>query len=288
MKILSAAIVLLLALAAADSVFVVREGHAALLLQLGRIDSAALPPGLHFKLPFAQRADVYDTRAIVTESEPERYQTSDGDAVLVGFYVRWRIIDPQAYYRATSGEELQATQQMMPLIRDALRSQLLSHTMLELIGGDGAIGTRLRALVDPETRRRLGVQILDVGIERVEFPDETADAVYKRMQADAKAQAAALRAQAQDKAASIRSEGERQAQSLLAQAQKDAAAARGEGDAQAAKIYAAASARDPQFFQFWSDLQTFRDTFGDGHAVIVLDRDSPLLKEISGANTSNK
>jgi len=287
MKMLGAAIVVLLALAAANSVFVVREGHAALLLQFSSIESAPLEPGLHFKLPFVQRADLYDTRAIVTESEPDVYQTRDGNAAQVGFYVRWRIIDPRAYYRATAGEELQATQQMTPLIRDALRSQVQAHTLAELIGGDnGAIGTRLRTLVDPETRARLGVQVLDVGIERVEFPDEAADAVYKRMQASAKAQAAALRAAGEDRAAAIRSDGENEAQALLAQAQKEAAAARGEGDAQAAKIYAGASAKDPQFFQFWSALQTYRDAFGDGHAVIVLDRDSPLLKDISGANVT--
>ncbi|MGH8211936.1 MAG: SPFH domain-containing protein, partial [Rhodanobacteraceae bacterium] len=181
MKMLGAAIMLLLVLAAGNSVFVVREGHAALLMQFRSIEGVAVDPGLHFKLPFVQRAEVYDTRAIVTESEPNDYQTRDGNAVQVGFYVRWRIIDPQAYYRATSGEELQATQQMTPLVHDALRSQVQAHTLADLIGSDnGAIGTRLRTLVDAETRDRLGVQILDVGIERVDFPDPAADAVYKR------------------------------------------------------------------------------------------------------------
>ena len=72
MKMLGAAIVVLLALAAANSVFVVREGHAALLLQFGSIESAPLEPGLHFKWPFVQRADLYDTRAIVTRLRAER------------------------------------------------------------------------------------------------------------------------------------------------------------------------------------------------------------------------
>src|SRR5690348_18384638 len=153
MKVVAALIVLILALAGADSVFVVREGHGALLLQFGRIASAPLGPGLHVKFPFAQQVDVYDTRTIVSESEPERYQTGDGNAVDVGFYARWRVLDPQAYYRATAGEELQATQQMMPLIRDALRSQVQARDLRDIIAGDGAISTRLRALVDKETRR---------------------------------------------------------------------------------------------------------------------------------------
>lgn len=288
MKILAAILVLILALAGADSVFVVREGHGALLLQFGRIAGPALAPGLHFKLPFAQQVDVYDTRAIVSESEPERYQTADGDAVDVGFYSRWRVADPDAYYRATAGEELQATQQMMPLIRDALRSQVQAHDLRDIIAGDGTISTRLRTLVDKETRERLGIELLDVGIERVEFPDEAADAVYKRMQANAKSEAAALSAQAEEKASGIRAEGEHKAQEILAKAQQDAGAIRGEGDAQAAKVHAQTSAEDPQFFAFWSSLQAYRAAFDNGRAVIVLDRASPFLKEFGGANATNK
>src|SRR5690348_1749887 len=258
MKVFAALIVLVLALAAADSVFVVREGHGALLLQFGRIASAPLGPGLHVKFPFVQQVDVYDTRTIVSESEPERYQTGDGNAVDVGFYARWRVLDPQAYYRATGGEELQATRQMMPLIRDALRPQVQSRDLQDIIAGDGAISARLRALVDKETRARLGIAILDVGIERVEFPDEAADAVYKRMQADAKSQASALRAQAGEKASGVRAQGEHQAHEILAKAQQEAGAIRGEGDAQAAKVHAKTSAEDPQFFAFWSSLQAYR------------------------------
>ena len=286
MKVLAALVVLLLVLAGADSVFVVHEGHGALLLQFGRIASAPLAPGLHFKIPFAQQVDVYDTRTIVSESEPERYQTADSEAVDVGFYSRWRVADPDAYYRATAGEELQATQQMMPLIRDALRSQVQARDLRDIIAGDGAISTRVRALVDNETRKRLGIQILDVGIERVEFPDETAAAVYKRMQANAKSQAAALRAQAEEKASGIRADGEHKAQQILAEAQQDAGTIRGQGDAQAAKVHAQTSAEDPQFFAFWSSLQAYRAALSNGRAVIVLDRQSPFLKEFGGANTT--
>lgn len=288
MKVLAALIVLILVLAGADSVFVVHEGHGALLVQFGRRVSAPLAPGLHFKVPFAQQVDGYDTRAIVSESEPERYQTADGVAVDVGFYSRWRVADPDAYYGATAGEELQATQQMMPLIRDALRSQVQANDLHHIVAGDGAISARVRALVDKETRKRLGIEILDVGIERVEFPDEVADAVYKRMQANAKSQAAALRAQAKEKASGIRAEGERKAQAVLAQAQQDAGTTRGEGDAQAAKIHAQTSTQDPQFFAFWSSLEAYRAAFENGRAVIVLDRQSPFLKEFGGANANNR
>lgn len=287
MKIVAVLILFLAALAGADSMFVVREGHAAMLLQFGKIERSGLEPGPHFKIPFVQQADVYDTRAIVTESEPDRYQTADGNPVQVGFYLRWKIVDASAYYRATSGEELQATQQMTPLVRDALRSEVQGHNLGDLIGGDnGVIGTCLRTLVDKETHARLGVTVLDVGIERVQFTDETADAVYNRMRANAKSSATALRAEGSQKAAAIQADGESKAQQLLAQARRDSETARGEGDAQAAKIYADASAQDPQFFAFWTSLQAYRKAFGSGRTVIVLDRGSPFLKDFGGGENA--
>lgn len=285
MKIAGAVIALLVLLALADSVFVVREGHGAMLLQWGRIEQSGLAPGLHFKLPFAQQAGVYDTRAIMLESEPDRYQTADGAAVQAGFYARWRIVDPVVYWRATGGEESQAAQQITPLIHDALRSGMQARKLADLIGGDeGAIAAR--GLVDSETRKRFGVAILDIGIERLGLPDEAAGALYDRMRANAKSGAAAIRAAGEEKAADIKAVGERKQQALLATAQKAADTTRGEGDAQAARIYADAAAQDPQFFAFWSSLQAYRKAFGAGRTVIVLEPDSPFLREFFG-NAAN-
>ncbi|MEO6968578.1 MAG: protease modulator HflC [Rhodanobacteraceae bacterium] len=282
MKIAGAVIVLLLLLAGVDSLFVVREGQGALLLQFGNIVESGFAPGLHFKWPFAQQVGRYDTRAIVLESEPDRYQTSDGAAMQASFHARWRVVDPMAYYRATGGDELQASQQITPLIRDALRSEIQAHKLGELIDGNGAMDTRARTLVDNETRARLGVAILDIGIERLGPPDEAADAVYNRMRANAKSDADALRAAGEEKAAVIKADDERKKQTLLADAQKAADTARGAGDAQAAKIHADTAAQDPQFFAFWSSLQAYRKAFGNGRTVIVLEPDSPFLKEFSG------
>ncbi|MEO7148415.1 MAG: protease modulator HflC [Rhodanobacteraceae bacterium] len=286
MKIVGALIVLLLLLAGVDSLFVVREGHGAMLLQFGNIVRSGFAPGLHVKLPFAQQASVYETGTIVLESEPGRYQTADGDAVQAGFYARWRIVDPMAYYRATDGEELQATQQITPLIRDALRSEVQTHKLGDLIDDNGGIGARARVLVDNETRKRFGIAILDIGIERLGPPDEAADALYNRMRANAKSDATALRAAGEENAAGIKADGERKKQALLADAQKAADTTRGEGDAQAAKIQAAAAAQDPRFFALWSNLQAYRKAFGNGHTVIVLEPDSPFLKEFFG-NAAN-
>ncbi len=288
MKAAVAVIIAILALAGADSLFVVSQGHAAMLTQFGRVERSGLGPGLHTKIPFVQRTAIYDTRAILLQSAPEDYTTADHDPVRAGFFVRWRVADPDVYYRATSGDELQATQQMTPVIHAALRTQIQSHKLSDLLdSGSDSVDASLRAMVAAELRQRLGVDILDVGIQRILPPDDALDAVYKRMSSDAKAQADALRAQGHEAAAVLRADGERNSRTILADARKAAAAVRGQGDAQAAKIYADASAQDPQFFAWWSSLETWRDTFDRGGAVIVLDRDSPFLRAVESGASNN-
>lgn len=287
MKYIIPVVVIVLALLGANGIYVVAQGHAAVLTRLGHIDAIGVPPGLHFKLPFLQQVQVYDTRAIVLRSEPADYKTADGDPVRVGYFVRWRVIDPDAYFKATSGDELQVTQQMTPLVRDALRAQIAHHSLAELLASDGgAIDAALRDAVSGDIRGKLGIAVLAIGVERVLPPDDALAAVYKRMSAEAGAQVAEVRDAGEAAAAAIRTQGASADAKVIAAAAQQAAAVRGEGDAEAAKIYAQASARDPQFFRYWSSLETWRKAFSGGGAVVVLDRDSPLLQAVDAGSTT--
>ena len=282
-------VIIVLALLGANGIYVVGQGHAAVLTRFGHIESSNIAPGLHFKLPFVETVTVYDTRAIVLQSEPEDYKTEDGDPVRVGFFVRWQVADPDAYFKATSDDELQVTQQMAPVIHGALREQIGKHSLADLLGADGgAIDRALRDAVSGSLRAKLGVAILDVGVERVLPPDEALPSVYKRMSAEAEVQAAEARDAGESAAAAISAKGDAADQQVLAAAAKQAAVVRGEGDAEAAKIYAAASAQDPQFFRYWTSLETWRKSFSGGGAVIVLDKDSPFMQAIdAGAAADN-
>lgn len=287
MRYIAPAIVILLALLFANGIYTVGQGHAAVLMRFDHVESTAIGPGLHFKLPFISQTRVYDTRTILQRSEPEDYKTADGDPVRVGYFVRWRIVDADAWFAATAGDELQVSQSMTPVIRDALRAQIGKHDLAELLGSDGgAIDRELRDAVSGDVRRKLGIDVLDIGVERVLPPDATLASVYKRMGAEAVAQAGAVRDEGQAAAAAIRAKGDAEDQKVLAAARQKAAALRGEGDAAAARIYAAAAAKDPQFFRYWSTLETWRKTFDDGGAVVVLDRNSPLMQALGDGASS--
>src|SRR6185312_2807190 len=259
-------VILVLALLGANSIYVVGEGHAAVLSRFGRAEAAGIDPGLHLKLPFVQDVKVYDTREIISQAEPGDCKTSDGRAVRVGFHVRWQIVDARTYFNATSGDELQATQQIEPLVRNALRNEVADNDLSTLLAATSQdMGARVRSDVGTALRSKLGIDVLGVGIGRVLPPEESLASVYKRMTTEAQAAAGSVRAQGEAEAA-----------------------IRGDGDAEAAKIYAAASAKDPQFFRYWIALDAWRTSFSGGGAVVVLDKGSPFMQAVdAGAASDN-
>jgi membrane protease subunit HflC len=280
--------IIVLALLGVNGIYVVGEGHAAVVSRFGRTEATGVGPGLHFKLPFVQDIAVYDTRRITSQVEPDDCRTRDGQTVRVGFHVRWQVADPAAYFEATSGDELQAIQQMEPLLREALREQVEQTDLPDLLAATRGIGAAVRGRVGHQIRRKLGIDVLDVAVGRVLPPDDALEAVYKRMTTEAQAAAGAVRAEGEAAAAAIRAQGDADDQQVLAAAAQAAAAVRGDGDAQAAKIYATASAKDPQFFRYWSSLDTWRKSFDNGGAVVVLDKDSPFMRAIDAGAADDK
>jgi membrane protease subunit HflC len=279
MKIVLAILAALLILLGLNSMFVVKEGENALLLQFGRIVRTDYQPGLHFKLPLVQQAVFFDNRILSMDAPPERYFTSEKKSVNVDFYVKWRIADNAAYYRATSGDENQAVQRLTPIVKDALRFEFNSRTLQDLIaGGRQDITARVRQQTDAAAGRNLGIEVLDVRIKRIDLPDEVSESVYKRMRAERLQLANELRFTGQEQGETIQAEADRQGQVLRADADSAAAKVRGEGDAQAAAIYAQAYGQDPEFFAFYRSLEAYKKSFADGKGVLVLKPDSEFLR----------
>jgi membrane protease subunit HflC len=262
------------------SVFVVREGHSAIVLNLGRVVRTDIGPGLHFKIPLVETARVFDRRLQVLPAEPERYLTSERKDVSVDFFALGRIEDLRAFYRATGGDERVAIERLAPIIKDALRNEINSRTLSEVVSGDRSkiIGQQLDAI--NRGAATLGVRIADLRIKQIDLPTDSQVIrdVYRRMSAQRQQVASALRAEGEEQAQQIRADADRDRAVILAEAERDAQKLRGEGDAQAAQLYAKAANRDPSFFAFQRSLEAYRNAFDDGESVIVLDRDDPFLQ----------
>lgn len=278
-RIVAIIVAVLLILLGLNSMFVVSEGQSALLLQFGRIVRADYAPGLHFKLPVMQQVVHFDERIQSLDAQPERYFTSEKKSVNVDFYVKWRIANNAAYYRATGGDQLQAEQRLTPIIKDALRFEFNARTLQDLIsGGRKDITERVRQQTDASARKNLGISVVDVRIKRIDLPDEVSESVYKRMRAERQQLANELRYTGQEAAEKIKADADRQGQVLRADADSAATKVRGEGDAQAAAIYAKAYSQDPEFFAFYRSLAAYRKSFDSGNSVLILKPDSTFLQ----------
>jgi membrane protease subunit HflC len=262
------------------SVFVVREGHSAIVFRLGTIVRTDIDPGLHFKLPLIENATVFDRRLLVLPAEPERYLTEDKQDVSIDFFALGRIENLRAFYRATGGNEEVAEQRLAPIIRDSLRNEINARTLQEVVSGDrtAVIGRQLKAINDGA--QTLGVKIVDIRIKRIELPQDSnvVGSVYDQMRSQRKQVAAQLRAEGVEQARTIKAQADRDQAVILAEAERDAQKLRGEGDAEATRVYAQAANKDPGFYAFQRSLQAYRESFSDGQSMIVLDRDDPFLQ----------
>jgi len=276
--IVAAVVAVLLALM--GSVFVVREGQTAMVLNLGRVARTDLAPGLHFKWPLVETAPVFDVRLQVLEAEPERYLTSERKDVSVDFFAVGMIEDARAFYRATGGDESVAVARLAPIIKDALRNEINARTLQQVVSGDRAaiVGQQLTAI--NRGAATIGVSIVDLRIKRIELPTDSQviQDVYRRMRAQRQQVASRLRAEGAEQAQTVRSQADREQAVIIAEAEGDAQRLRGEGDATATRIYAQAANKDPGFYAFQRSLEAYRKSFADGQGVIVMDRDDPFLQ----------
>ena len=262
------------------SVYVVREGHTAIVLNLGRVARSDIGPGLHFKIPLVESALVFDRRLLVLPADPERYLTSERKDVSVDFFAVGQISDSRAYYRATGGKESDAIARLAPIIRDALRNEINSRTLSQAVSGERASFVKSQLKLINESAATLGVRIVDLRIKQIDLPDDSRviDDVYNRMRAQRQQVASKLRAEGEEQANQIRAEADRESTVILAEAERDAQKLRGEGDAESTRLYGVAAGADPGFFAFQRSLEAYRKSFAKGDAVIVLDQNDPFLQ----------
>ncbi|MEN4903139.1 protease modulator HflC [Luteimonas sp. TWI1416] len=262
------------------SVFVVREGQVALVLNLGRVARTDIGPGLHFKIPLIESARIFDRRFNASAFSPERSLTSERKDVSVDFVAIVTISDAAAFYRATQGREDDASLRLEPIIKNSLRNEINANTLTELVSGNRAQFVDRQLPGINEAAKSLGMQIVDIRLKQIDLPTDSQVIVqvYDRMRAERREVATRLRAEGEEQARAIRGQADREQTVLLAEAERDAQKLRGEGDAEATRIYGEAASRDPGFYAFQRSLESYRKAFEKGDSVIVLERNDPFLQ----------
>jgi len=266
------------------SAFVVDQRQAAIVFQLGEVVRVETAPGLNFKLPLVQNVRFFDSRILTFDTaDPERFITAEKKNVLVDSYVKWRIFDVKQYYISVGGDEARAQTRLMQTVNSAMREEFGKLTIHDVVSGKR---DELMRVVQEKTdgdARKIGVEVLDVRLKRVDFPVEISDSVYRRMEAERKRVANELRATGNAESEKIRADADRQRQVTLSQAYRDAQKIKGEGDAKATALYAAAFGRNTEFFSFYRSLEAYKQTFKDKGDVMVVDPSSSFFKYLKSS-----
>ncbi len=279
-------LVALLILGFYTATFEVKQYQSALKFRLGEIVGENYQPGLHFKWPVINSVRLFDKRVQTLTPQPERFLTSEKKNLIIDYYIKWRIENPVAYYKATRGDDRIAMNRMDQIVRDAMKSQISSRTVNQVVTEDRDVFMKTVIQTTNAAIESLGVKISDVRIMQIELPQEVRRSVYQRMEKERFAFAQSIRARGEEQAKKIIADADRQRAVILAEANRQAAEIRGKGDAAAAATYAKAYAQDPKFFAFYRSLEAYKQAFDRGGDTFVLSPSSPFFRFFDDPNAA--
>jgi membrane protease subunit HflC len=262
-----------LIIAALSTIVIVPETHQAVIIRTGNPVAVVnqfdpdepygqTGAGVWYRIPLVDRVQMVDRRILDLDMEGETVLSNDQQRLEVNAYARFRIFDPILFVQS-AGTEDQLRNQLEPILTSVLRQELGRRTFASLLTPErGNAMSNIRAALDQQARQ-YGAQVLDVRIKRADLPQGTPlQAAFTRMQSDR-----------QEEAATIRAAGQRDAQIIQAEAQ-----------AEAARIYADAYGKDPEFYDFYRAMESYRSTFmdGTGESSIIMSPDNEYLRQFQG------
>ena len=267
---------ILVAILVLSTVFTIDETRQVVILQFGEPVRIIKTPGLHFKLPAPlQVAQRFDDRLLEYDVPPEEILSKDKKSLIVDNYVRWRITDPLLFLQTVQTEPIAKTR-IDDIVYSELRRELGTHNMSEII-------TENRELIMEEVTREsaiatkpYGIEVVDVRLKRVDLPQNNEQSIYRRMQAERIRQANKFRSEGEEESQKIKASTDKDKTIILADAYKEAEEVKGEGEAIAVDIYARAFSKDPDFYEFYRTLETYKIIL-DKKTTLVLPTNSKLF-----------
>jgi membrane protease subunit HflC len=251
-----------------SSVIIVNETNQAVIARFGKPNRilGGKQAGINWRLPFAETTVWIDKRVRDLDMDRQQVLSTDQRRLEVDAFARYRVVNPlQMYLAARSVDRVELA--LKPILGSQLRNELGKRPFASLLSPEreGAM-ENIRVGLN-RISRQYGVEIVDVRIKKADLPSGTPlETAYE----------------------SMRTARQQEARSIIAEGQKRALIIQAEADAEAAQIYAAAFGKDPQFYDFYRAMQSYRTTFlpdAQGktpQTSIVLSPNNEYLKEFTG------
>ncbi len=281
--------------------YIVDETQQVIITQFGDpVGDAITDPGLHWKVPFIQKANYFDRRFLEWDGLANQVPTRDKRFIWVDTYARWRISDPLLFFQRVT-DERGAQTRLDDILDGETRNAVARHDLVEVvrtsnrdpdsvqvdIDSDEAVLAQIqvgRSAITEEIHEAaqgratdLGIEILDLRFKRINYVDEVRRDVFNRMIAERNRIAERYRSEGEGESARIDGERERELQRIQSEAYRTAQEISGLADAEATRIYAEAYNLDPEFYAFIKSLETYELT-ADESTIMILTTDSDLLR----------
>jgi len=291
-----------------NSAYVVDETQQVVITQFGRITGEPkTTPGLRFKIPFIQNANVFNKNLLEWDGDPGQIPTLDKTFIWVDTFARWKIVDPVLFFQ-TVNNRFNAIGKLNDIIDPAVRNYVTSYRLIEAVRtSNRELGVDEIGLEDMDKDQRetyaitfgrekitkgimeqaqpklaqFGIELVDVKIKRINYVESVRKSVYDRMIAERNQIAEKFRSEGRGEARKIIGEKERDLKKITSEAYKVAQQIKGEADAEATKIYAKSYGMDPEFYSFTRTLEIYSESLDDKNSLI-LSTDSEFLKYLKG------
>jgi len=287
-----AALILLAAIAAA-CIVMVPAGQAIVITRFGNPVRVVTEPGLAWKLPAPFESSIpIDLRLRTTATGLQDVGTREGLRVLVQAYVAWQVpADPdevRQFLRSVSNQPDEAARQLRSYVNAALHITSSNFALSDLVNIDpkrvrlDAFESALREQIAARMRQVYGIDVRQVGIERMTLPDETLAATVARMRADRETEAQKVTAEGRRQAAAIRADADRDAREVVAQAREQAAHTVADAEQNAARVYAKAYESDPGLYTTLRSLDSISQMIGRNSSIVLRTDAVPFKVLVNG------
>jgi len=282
-----AALILAATVVVWSSFYVLPETETAIVTLFGKPMRTIQSAGMHFKWP-VESLSRFEKRLLIYNPRPSEFLTRDKKNLVLDSSVLWRIGDPNRFLQSV-GEIVSAEMRLHDIVWAALAAEIgtveLSHLvsvedLASLKPGEGntaGVMFKVTQAAREIAGKQFGIQVVDVQLKRLTFPEQNKKSVFARMRAERERIAKQYRAEGERDAMKKRAEADREREVLLAEAYREGEKLRGHGDAEATRIYGEAYSRDPQFYKLVRTLDSYKKILDD-KTSIILSSDSELLK----------
>lgn len=290
--------------------YILYEGQQSVVTRFGKIVNFEQDSGLKFKMPLIDTVVVYPKKILSWDGAAQRIPTKENQFIWVDTTARWRIADPAKYYETVNTVN-NGISRLNDVLDSSIRTIISENFLNEAVRNSNQINNikieeqvqSVESNEDAETLRNLtvtqsrqetitigrdglsnmmfdqakqftagfGIELIDIVIRQIRYSDDLTESVYQRMIKERNQIAEAYRSYGRGQLAQWQGQTESEEKQILSAAYSQSERIKGVADASAAEIYAKSYSADPEFFELWRTLESYRKTIPGLNKVLSTD-----------------